>query len=558
VLSIIQSTESRLTSWWTLWPLLVIPVAAWQSIMLLGSYVGTDTPLSFVALVPLLALYLLIHDAGRHAAVPERRDPFVDGIVFALLVIGCLCLLLVVPARFSWYYWLLRLDLLAVPLFATAVVALFWGLGGIAILWRALLYLVLVWPYLLLWLHQMLAPVLTAITTLFAAVVVRLLSLPFTVSPDDSARFLSTSARQFSIVIADSCSGTNALLGFIVVGLPLLLTWSGRPLDKLGWLLLGSMVAFISNLVRVGLLMYVSVQLGIEVAFGIIHPILGTVLFVTVFVGMLLLARAFRLSFESGCPSDDSRTLLAMRPGFRSPRTVAVSVAALLMAVSQTTLAQYAPVTAQSLPSTAVGEAWNALPELPGWTREWQPEIGWQNLYGRDSQSRVVVYRSTEGSAVVQFIATPDLGLLNTYTPEQCTLFHGDDIVGVSTVSLGYGVSARLVEAHRERGEERRPLISNTLYWLMPVTVGGQVYHTRVAILADTDMVADGGGRPVQPIPQPVTQFQNWLSSLLSPYSSAGLTPEFAGLDGFTVSFGSRLVAAFAEGEGRAVAAPKH
>ncbi len=535
---------SRFAYWSPLWLCLLVPVAAWYSLLQLSGVALSDTPLAFVAVVPVLAGYLLIHDGRAPAASRQRSDPFIDSLIFLVLFLVCLVLLFVLPARLSWYFWLKRFDLLIVPIFATAVVIFFWGLGGAAVVRRSLLYLALVWPYPLALLNQALGQTLVDVSAAFGALAVRVLALPIAVSPTDYTRFVSTGPEKFTLIVADTCSGMNAMIGFLVIGLPLALTWSGRRWSKVNWLIVGALAAFLSNLLRLGILFYLSATAGIDFALGTVHPVLGTALFALVFVGMLWLARYFGLSFDVKRAVPAIKSQLAVRPESFRTRVFLVGFAAVVLAAGQTTLSQFGPLNADSLPATPVREAPALLPEMPGWSREPGEEIKWQNLYGRDSQSWTLVYRAGEASMVVQFVATPDQNLLDTYTLEQCNQFHGERVIGVSTVSLGHGISGRLIESQFDRGRERPLLNQNRLYWYMPLTVGGRLYHARIALFADTEMLPNQQRAQGQSQENPLVQLRDWLDSTFSPYPAAMSRPDFAEVDAYAIDFGRQMVEA--------------
>ncbi len=546
----VRQAASSWARWSALGVLLFLPLAAWYSLLQLADLAGSETPLAFVVLVPVLAAYMLVRDGRAPAASRGQSDPFLDGLMFFILFGLCLLLLFFLPPRLSWYYWMLRLDLLIIPLFATAIVVFLWGLGGTRVLRRPLLYLLLVWTLPMVWLQQTLGPVLVGTTAAAGTIVVRLLDLPLDWASDDIASFVSTGPEPFTLVIAETCSGVNGVLGFLLVGLPLALVWSGTAGAKARWLAAGALLAFASNLLRVGLLLYLSSRVGVDFAVGTVHPFLGTALFVLAFAAMLGLAGRFGLGLVRPSLPPIEACQLSFRPDGLGTRASIVGAAALVLALGQTSLTQFAPVSASTLPAAAVVEPWAVLPEVPGWEREWRPEVNWQDLFGPEAKARVAIYRSGQASAAVQFVATPDKRALDTYSPEQCDQFHGLRLVGVSTVDLGYGISARLIESELSR-TGRGTINVNTLYWLMPVTVGGELYHARIAIMTDVEMIGSQPSVPGAQGPNPIIQWRDRLLSVLSPYPPAGSRPDFADLDGYTVSFGREMVGAImAQGEG--------
>src|SRR5581483_4547991 len=114
--------------------------------------------------------------AARLAAASRNGDEAAVNAVFAFPFLLLLAVLLVwLPVRLSYFYWVYRLDLLAVPLFLAAAVVLLFGLPA---LWRAraaFAVFVLGWPPVLDWLVRLLA---TPLATAQGAIVAFLLS-PF-------------------------------------------------------------------------------------------------------------------------------------------------------------------------------------------------------------------------------------------------------------------------------------------------------------------------------------------------------------------------------------------
>ena len=533
---------ATLHRWPPLWLLCCVLVAGWYSLLQVGGLALTDSPLAFVALVPVLAGYLLVHHARRSVARRDLSDPFVDGLFFLVLFVVCGALIFLAPARLSWYYWLWRLDLLAVALFSAAVVVLFWGLGGASAMRSALLYLLLLWPYPLVWLQQTLGPLLVGASAGFGALAVWGLGLPIAISPENPTQFVGTGVHQFSIIISDSCSGMNALVGFLVIGLPLVLTWSGSRAGKTTWLLIGALAAFASNLLRVGILLYLAAASGTDFALGVVHPILGIVLFLGVFAGMVALARCFGLApaSRSRVPLAESR-LAPLSSGFRQRATMAV-VAALVLAIGETGLVQFGALGTASLPAVSASDAWAVLPQVEGWDREVINDIDWQNLFGQGTRARIIEYKRGDASVVVQFVATPNKGLLDTYSPESCNLFHGDRIVGVSTVNLGEGVTGRLIRSQTSGEASPGPLDEDSLYWMVPVTVEGQLYHARVQLLVDSEMLPREPVRYSMPAMGPTVRFQEWLDTALSSYPDTENGSQATPLDDYTVGFGREMV----------------
>src|SRR3981081_4523845 len=77
---------------------------------------------------------------------PDIHDRQLDYIVGIPLVVGAVAIAYALPARLSTMFWVWRIDLLSLPLFAAGTVALVFGVRA---LWRmraAIALLLLGWP----------------------------------------------------------------------------------------------------------------------------------------------------------------------------------------------------------------------------------------------------------------------------------------------------------------------------------------------------------------------------------------------------------------------------
>ena len=517
--------------------LIATPLAFWYSLSTLSDLAVSNTPLAFVVVVPFLAGYLLIHRGRGLRLDRDSSDPFLDVLIGGGLLVLSFYVIFVLPLQLSWYYWLARLDLLAIPLVATALVILFWGVGSVSTLWPALVYLALIWTYPLTLFQQFAGPFLTTLSAGFGAFVVEAFSLPFTIAPDDPYRFVTTGSNAASIIISSVCSGQDALLGFVLIGMPLLITWKGSFTAKLSWLLTGAIVAWLSNLVRIAILLVLASRYGESFTISTVHPVLGTILFVLAFVGMLLMTSSFEIQTHAPTPPDSVSVAAPSHTSLVSYALAVVAVA--ILATGQIGLRSFSGLNAESRPAVPVATVQAVLPELPGWTRTDVNPIDWQDLFGVGSVAHVFAYEAQPASVVVQLVATPNRSLLDSYSPLNCDLFHGEAIVGVTTADLGHGVNAQLIESRDGSLNE------DTLYWFMPLLVDNQVQHVRIALLADTQMLPIYPTKTPSLTPSPGLGLRGTLSSSLTGFAAASAHPAYAQLDPYLVGFGRQLVEQF-------------
>ncbi len=109
---------------------------------------------------------------------------------------------------------------------------------------------------------------------------------------------------QYQLLVADACSGLNSMFSLAALG-ALYLYLSGRKSRLHNALMLAAIlpIAFISNLVRVLVLVLITYHFGDAAGQSFLHGAAGVVLLVAALGLFMLLDRALSWSKASGCPS---------------------------------------------------------------------------------------------------------------------------------------------------------------------------------------------------------------------------------------------------------------
>jgi exosortase/archaeosortase family protein len=472
----------------------VVVVVAYQySLATLLGEVGTETPLAYLGLVPLIALLLiagLLWLPDRQPAIHDRYLDYIVGIpllAVAVLIVG------LGPLAMSTFFWLWRLDLVSLPLFAAGAIALAFGSRT---LWRLrfpVAFLILAWPppytlFLNGWLDDFTNATLFALRS-----IVHVLPLATAASYGDGSLFQIThGSSSFVISVASACSGVNSVLGFLLVGAAALLLVRGPRWLKLAWLVLGMLLIWSLNVLRIVLLFAAAKTWGEALATDVLHPFVGLAFFCLGVLVMIVLMSRFQLTMAVPSVSIDHR---APRP--RTPPahagppavrrgTVALAIVALLgavVAVSDAQLSRY-ELLAQNLGPPRVGISTLAATPVRGWSLFAVASYpGAQLYFGGESTWLRYTYRALPGTdtrgltslvpLTLDVISTPDLGSFETYSVQDCYHFHDYQVSGLSSASLGGGVVATTavyqVAPHQAWG---------VVYWEWPVTTSsGEVYQ---------------------------------------------------------------------------------
>lgn len=472
---------------WRLVALVVVGFGPFvPSIIAMQDFLLADNALGFTPFALVGAVYLF-WVKGHSNQPPATRDMFTDAFVALPMIFIALFILYVTPAQLSWYFWLNRVDLAALAPWLLATAMVFIGYQQVLRTWPAWVVMFFVWPYPLVQMQGLLSGVFVWITARVGGLAVDFARLPYEIAPEDYQVFTTThlpEGENFTLIVGQLCSGTAATLGFFVVGWVLAFMSHGTPWHRLRWVLVGLVLAFLSNLLRVVVLLAVATSVSRDVAVDQVHPILGLVLFLVVVLTMLLVMRPMGLRLD---PVPHGRVLAweppkGMGRGYW-PFGGLLLLASFAVGTSVVEAQQYTFIgIGDGAPALTIESERGILPEVDGWALEHQSQISWTDLFGGTSRGDVFVYRApgwdedTDPAITVQTVVTEDLRTLERYTLEQCIDFHRRDLEAREAVDLGYGVTGYLLH-HEEDG-----VPSAILYWVMPVNVDEELFNARIAL----------------------------------------------------------------------------
>ena len=209
------------------------------------------------------------------------------------------------PVIFNAYIAWAHPDLLALPLYATGIFCLLYGLSGLQWGWPALAMLFLIWPTPL---QVTLPGVLDTLVNFTAAALRALVAFaPFGTHPDgpDSALFIIATPQGDGILgIGSACAGFEAISTVgLLSGAMLLVSehkaaarWQ-RFAGKLAWFACGIALATIGNIVRIAVVFGAAHAFGITFAMAVVHPYVGMIALALDLILLLVLRPRFGLSF---------------------------------------------------------------------------------------------------------------------------------------------------------------------------------------------------------------------------------------------------------------------
>ncbi|MFM7068369.1 MAG: archaeosortase/exosortase family protein, partial [Actinomycetes bacterium] len=327
--------------------LAAVLVAFHSSLWTLLRGVTVDTPLAYLGLVPIVAAALGYALSAPRAGEPDIHDRMVDRIVAIPLFVATLVTMALLPARMSTLFWMWRVDLLVLPLFVAAVVT---TLFGVRMLWRtkvAVAWLFLAWPVPCRWAVSTLLDPLSRLTASTVGVVVRFVPVAQPIGGDGISFMVTHPSEPFRVQIATACSGANSMVGFLLVAGAVAMVLRGTRWAKVRWLLVGSFLVWVLNVVRIFSILAVGQFVGRTASIDVLHPVVGIFTFGAGVLVMVILSDRFGLRLPPRPASTRSAAIVRAVPDARRAAAVVLAAAALTGMLDRS-LAAYDPIASAS------------------------------------------------------------------------------------------------------------------------------------------------------------------------------------------------------------------
>jgi exosortase len=469
---------------------LLVLVAYPYSLMTLARGLTLQTPLAYLALVPAIALAL----AAFRVRFGPPETPIHDRQLDWIVGIGFLCvtaaILILAPQPGDAGFWLRRIDLLTLPLYAAGLVTLFFGVRRLWTIRVPILFLLLAWPIPFTLLLSATASGLTDLTAAATQVLTRIVPVAEATVSDPTVFVVGNGPSQFAVSIGTACSGVNSFVGFLLLGAATLYVMRGPLRSRLAWLALGLAMILGLNLARIMAILIVGNLYGEGPALNVLHPVAGLVVFNVGVLIMLIVAPRFGLTFigRAGSPPPRPRSSphLPIRPAF----VVALAVAGIL-GFTNGTYSRYEAISSgladARMPSLDIRAA-----HVEGWEAHYVGELAQGRQYfGETSTWERVAYQPGAGAEItasrtvyVDLITTEDPGTFAAYGLEACYTFHGYQLVSVAPVEIGAGVTAEVIDYVNQR----QGIEWSALWWEWPYAdEDGETRYQRIVVF-----MADG------------------------------------------------------------------
>jgi exosortase/archaeosortase family protein len=289
------------TSWLVTWAVLVLlPLGAYAQPLI--QWALSDNPLAYLVWIPVIAMVWAVDNLRRVPSYPD--DAELNSIMGGALAVTVGFALIAGPHLWPYVFTSDQLAFLLWPLWALALAWLWFGVATTKALIAPLAYLLLAWPPVLSVVVAHTQGPLLRVDQAFLGFVARGTGGWLAITGPDIVRVLHA-GHGVLLAVATACSGTDSLLGALIV-LPFVLSRAVGPFGrKVVLVVLTGVASLVLNLVRMAGLLVALHLWGEPLALGVLHPLLGPLLFAALAFGVVRIADRWSLVPVEPPPSDD-------------------------------------------------------------------------------------------------------------------------------------------------------------------------------------------------------------------------------------------------------------
>ncbi len=467
--------------------LLLIVVAAYPySLLTLARGLGYQTPLAYLALVPVLAVLVVWVRLARANPPLPVHDRQVDLIVAFVCIAVAVLVGTGLPASLRTGFWTSRFDLLGLPFFAAGCVTLLYGVRRLWALKLSIAFLLLAWPLPYLALLTGALGTLTELTTAAVRTIALVIPDVHASASDGSLFYVGPEGHAWAVSIGGVCAGVNGLVGFVLIALAIIAA-VGAPLRRaIPWLAAGLVLVFVVNVVRILIILAIGTVLGEAAAMDMLHPYIGIAVYNIAVLVMLVVAPRFGLSFSQPMRIRPDGLLRMPSPVRRVGPSLAVAgVLAVLLGSVNLGYARFEAISG-NLGEARLSRYDPAGPGPAGWATSYVGGYSEaREFFGASGRWNRMLISST-GSAEIRssvpvymdVVNTADSGALAAYGITACYQFHGFRIESTADVDLGGGTTGQVIDYHNQETDSDW----SAVWWEWPYADGNRIGYERVVL----------------------------------------------------------------------------
>lgn len=427
-----RKSSSKITSllWIYAWILTSsIPLIPYATPLWSGAL--ADTPYAYLVWVPVFAFTWAGWTLRR--TLQYNDDAELNSIIGIPMLIFCSILLITGMTQWQYYFVGQSIGLLIWPFWSLGLAWMMFGVGVTRYLYRPLSYLILTWPPLYTDIVNFTNPILLDFANRFVTAMEK--GLPWLHAGSALGTYIIHYVNQsITVYVTSVCSGADSLLAIVILFPIILVSFTGNFIRKTISLLLAIVLALLANWLRLAILIFSIHWFGPNFSLGILHPILGILLF------MLMVAIVVKFSHVIGLENRHfTKGTFLRKPGrirFTLSILIATSLTVMLFPLYKNSLGtDRAPLvlTTENLQSL--------MPKIQGWTRKLYGRYDASTLLGPGAKTTVFSYLSPFNDYVTEewWLSFQPISLIG-YSEHNCLLFHGAQILSEQTIAISQGI----------------------------------------------------------------------------------------------------------------------
>jgi exosortase/archaeosortase family protein len=427
-----KSQLRRINLWTLVWLFMsIIPIVPYA--VPLWDHALADTPYAYLIWIPIFGFgwgAAALRGIGRY-----KDDAELNGILGILVLLLTGAVLFAGTTRWSQIFVANDAGLLVWPFWSLGVAWLLFGIGITRRLLKPLAYVLLAWPPLYTVIVNKTNPILYGIANVSVKQVTHVIPWIQTTSTYGSY-LVDYHHTPLLVTVSSACSGGDSFLAMLILLPVILVAFKGSITRKFMLIAVGAVLTIVMNLLRLALLLVSAHVFGGRFTFGILHPILGGLLFLVI---LAVLAAVGKMIGMHGQNMEFTGNLSV--PGLG--RGGMGLIAALTLTILLWPLYGWGEGSFRSPVTVTTNQLSQLMPNMPGYQRTLLGVYHEASILGPGSYGTAYAYTNDKGDyAMAELWWTYNLGALKSYAVNTCLLFHGNTISGRHTFLMEPGIPA--------------------------------------------------------------------------------------------------------------------
>lgn len=409
----------------------MLPIIPYASPLWTGAW--ADTPYAYLVWIPVFAF--LWGSWTLRRVFRYNDDAELNGLVGIPLIVFTGSLLVAGMTTWQFYFVGQNIGLLIWPFWSLGLAWLMFGVGVTRYLLRPLAYLFLCWPPLYSSIVAFTNPILDNLANIGVTRLAQAFSW-LRIGTPVGTYVVFHGTHGIPVYVTSVCSGADSFLAMVILFPIILVSFTGHWLKKLILVAAGALLAIFANLTRLVLIIIALHQFGSQFALGVLHPVLGVILFVIMVLIIMAVGKVIGLSVRRF-----EKTPHLRKPGYARFGVATLSIG--LLTVLLLPLYSASPGTTREPVSVTTNNLDAIMPSLLGWRRQLIGNYNEASILGPGSKSTALTYATVQGDyAMAELWWTYQPISLQGYAENNCMLFHGESILGTKTLRINKSMTA--------------------------------------------------------------------------------------------------------------------